>query len=154
MLSKSQSKIISNQNAIISFEQATGKLIGIKNLMTGNEYLNDEVEAGSPFAVYYDFKKDYEITRDEHGVFSIGDDPAEISNKVFSPLVPNCKIDFCASEDTDSSELRIIYFDKDSLLQAELAIRLKEDRSTWSFKLTNSGESPREIIGVFPFLAG
>ena len=154
MISKSQSKIISNQNAIISFEQATGKLIGIKNLITGNEYLNDEVESGSPFAVYYDFKKDYEITRDEHGVFSIGDNPAEISNKVFSPFVPNCKIDFCASEDTDSSELKIIYFDKDSLLQAELAIRLKEDRSTWSLKLTNSGESPRKIIGVFPFFSG
>ena len=60
-MTNNELEIIANNKLQISFNKTTGKLVSIRNLQTGNEYLNAANDCGSPFAVYYDFAQDYEL---------------------------------------------------------------------------------------------
>ncbi|MFH0797775.1 MAG: DUF6259 domain-containing protein [Candidatus Omnitrophota bacterium] len=145
---------ISNGLLEFSFEASCGELVSIRNLRTGNEYLNEPGRQGNPFAVYYDFFQDFELTCDRDG-FRSGSNPGTISRKTFSP--GECSImQFRRVKTRNSHLLKIIYTENTGLWKAELSVRLKSGstRSAWNLTITNTGKTPMSCMVAFPFICG
>lgn len=156
MITSRRLESISNENMEFSFDKSNGKLVNIRNLVTGNEYLNGSIKSGSPFAVYYDFIRDYEITCDKNGTPWKGADPAAISDNIFSPT-ESTSVNFKRINTPKTNSLKVTYIDTQGDWRVELTVKLKPAgsiSSVWSIKLTNIGPSPASFMMVFPFISG
>jgi hypothetical protein len=139
-------EIFSNKNISFAFDSKTGRLADIRNRKTGNSCLKKTQGAGNPFAIYYDFHREYELSGYPNGT-DLLPGPSEVTRKGFSP---------------DSSETVKIKRKGDTLLitynegpwQAELTIFLEEQFSRWHLKVKNISKQPCRMMGVFPFLNG
>ena len=72
-------------DAAFSFERRSGALVSVRNRVTGNECLQGPVQRGNPFAFYYDFSGEFEITGSERESPHAATLPAAITRSVFSP---------------------------------------------------------------------
>lgn len=141
---------ISNEYLEFSFTSDTGSLIGIRNLLSGNEYLPEKGVTDNPFLVYYNFFKEY-----EYGCAEISGDPKTISNKTFPPSF-NIKVSFQRKEDGEKKVLKIVYTDSFGQWKSEITVSLKArtTSSQWKMSLTNIGNSPEQFMGIFPLISG
>ncbi len=138
---------LSNKNISLSFDSKTGKLADIRNLKTGNSCLKKTQGAGNPFAIYYDFHREFELP----GIPSYAPEPlpapSTLARKSFSPVssktVKIKKI---------GKTLSITY--QEGPWQATMTVVLKENSSRWGLKVKNISDHPCPMMGVFPFLNG
>ena len=146
---------ICNEKMEFTFDEETGKLVSIRNLVTGNEYLNGDKESGNPFALYYDFTRDFEISVEDCRALDAPDGPASITRRVLRPS-DELDVTFSSSDNKDKPSLDIAYKDPAGQWRAELTICLKpgEVISRWGLKVTNLGSSPAQLMGIFPFISG
>jgi hypothetical protein len=138
---------VSNKNISFSFDSKTGMFVEMRNLRTGNSCLKKNKGVGNPFAVYYDFHREFEFP----GIPSYTPEPlpgpSELARKVFSP-VSSDKVGIKKK----GSTLHLTY--SEGPWQAEMTVSLEEQFSRWGLKVKNVSDQPCSMMGVFPFLNG
>lgn len=146
---------ISNEYLEFSFVGSTGGLVSVRNLLSGNEYLQRKIATGNPFLVYYGFFKEYKFYHASNlGNDDTGGDPKDISNKTFSPSA-DVTVGFTRKDTKGAKVLRIVYADTDGQWKSEITVSLKAGISSqWKMKLTNTGNSPEQFMGAFPVISG
>jgi len=127
-----------------------GLLVGLRNLRTGDEYLKAPLDSGNPFAIFHDFKREFRI----HGLSALGDDPASITKKSFSPR--NCvSVTPKQLKKNGVSILALDYRDRSGTWLVRLKVRVPAhgESSFWTMQVRNVGKRPVRFMGVFPFIA-
>jgi hypothetical protein len=138
---------LSSKNLSLSFDSKTGGLADIRNLKTGNSCLKKTREVGNPFAIYYDFHREFELP----GIPSYAPEPlpapSELARKVFSPIsAKGVKI--------KKRDRTLVISYQEGPWQAEMKVVLEDNYSRWSLKVKNVSNQPCSMMGVFPFLNG
>ncbi len=139
-------EILSNKFLSFSFDSKTGRLADIRNLTTGNSCLKKVKGAGNPFAVYYNFHREFVLPGIPSGPEPLPS-PSELARKVFSP----------ASSETVKIKKKgntFLLTYQEGPWQAELTVSLEVHFSRWNLKVKNISEQPCQMMGVFPFLNG
>lgn len=138
---------IENSYCRLGFDSRDASLRHIVNVRTGEEYLKKPDPGGMPFRIYADLTKEFEIGINE--IFQLTfDEPAAIAREVITPGA--CRV-------TAEQNERTALFRYDGCgLGAELRVVMEADAGTsvWSLRITNIGDSPRQILVSFPYIEG
>jgi len=143
-------RTVSNGRMSLSFDARTGALLAIRNLETGGTCLNAGRSAASPFAVYHDFHREFDVElRSGYGTNRITP-PAKIASSEFS--AKRATAEFRGQ----GSRTRIAYQNPDQPWRAELTVEAGEGKDfvRLRLKVTNVSDQPRAMMAVFPYLHG
>jgi hypothetical protein len=149
---------LGNESFELAFDDARGGLVGIANRLTGQQCLaaSEAKEPGSLFAVYSDFREEYEIrsTHPGHTPY-VGTEPESISGRVFSPAGAVSAVARRRHERGDEI-LTMSSHDPLGPWEVELEGRCAPgaSMSSWRMRLTNRGSRPEPYLAVFPVLRG
>ena len=122
----------------IGFEPERGGLRNITNLALGDECLKGGEQADSPFCIYADFAKEFELT----------DDVRSTSRTVLRP--GNCRL-----KDVQQGDGLVLTYEGGGL-EMRVCVALDSDSgaSVWSLRVTNTGDKARDILPSFPCFNG
>ena len=139
-------EIFANKTTSFSFDSKTGRLTDIRNLETGNSCLKKTAVTGNPFAVYYDFHREYELPGIPNGPDPLPA-PSQLARKIFAPATAET-----AKFKRKGGTLSITYMG--GPWQAELTVSQEGCFSRWRLQVKNISTHSCQMMGVFPFLNG
>lgn len=131
--------IVQNEQCRIAFDRDTGGLRDIANLPLGDACLKDADPAGTPFRVYADLTKEYEL----------GDDPASISKTVLQPST--CRL---ISAQANGQGATLDYESHALAIRLCVMLEAQTGVSEWTLRITNTGAEPQQVFPCFPYLNG
>ncbi len=146
---------LGNELFDFAFDDATGRLVGIHNLVTGGKCLQAVPAGGNPFAVYTDFTGEFVVPVNPNRVLDQPLDPETFSMGLFAPS-EGVRADFSRETRAGGEALTITYSRPNQPLVARVTVKVRsaDPASRWSFSLTNTGAEPVTVMAVFPFLSG
>ena len=129
---------VENAHCRILFDGANGSLLGIANIPLNDECLKGAERGQSPFRIYLDLVKEYEL----------GDSLVEISKKVIRPA--DCRVKYVRKE----NGLGLTYEGDGLEMALGVILEGQSGTSDWSFAVKNTGQQARTFLPSFPFFGG
>ena len=129
---------IENGYCRILFDRATGALRSVTNIPLNDECLKGAEPGESPFRVYLDLTKEFEL----------GDPLPQISKRVLRPA--DCLLKDVRKE----NGLGLTYEGGGLEMALNVTLEARSGVSEWSFTVRNTGGQPRTLLASFPYFAG
>jgi hypothetical protein len=130
---------VQNDYCRIEFDPGTGGLSAIINRVIPDECLKGVSPGASPFRIYSDLTKEYEL----------GDDPAAISRWTMQPASARL------TDVRQTGTALTLTYSQDGI-EARMTVTIARDsgQSDWSLRVTNRGRESRDIMVTFPCFDG